>query len=500
MTVLTVYASGYASDIGGDWTNPTNVYSDNTTYATRVGTTKNVVYGNIFSFDLSSLPDNATLNSVTLKAEWHNSTADTSGPVLSLGSKYNNTLDTPTTDTTGQTGDEVLSHTVTGRTVAQLKSTGGTGFWAVLRFSRTDNTAHTAYCDYVRIEIDYSVSYVLQITAGSFTWTRNDAILTYIRKLILQITAGNFSWTGNNAFELYNRLTKTTAGSFTWTGLDAILTRETPAMAYVLQTLLGEFAWTRNNARLLANRQVRTTTGPFAWTGNNARLYRVMTMLTSPGSFIWTRNNATELIARKLFSTAGSFSWTRNNGIVLVTRQMRTNSGTFTWTRNNAVELWKHLTKTTSGQFTWTGLDAILTRLIVGQYYLYTQPGTFTLAGSERLTYIRSLRTTTQSFVWTGNNAKEFYNRKVITTPGTFVLTGNDALLTWVQAIKLLTQTGQFDWTGLVANLLIGVAIEKWGIASVSDLARSIATGSDFSDGRTFDEDIMTASGGEYGE
>ena len=70
MTVLTAWANSYAADDAlGAWTNPGNAYSDNDTYATRAGTVKNTWYGNLFGFDLSSLPDDAVISNVTLTAQ-----------------------------------------------------------------------------------------------------------------------------------------------------------------------------------------------------------------------------------------------------------------------------------------------------------------------------------------------------------------------------------------------------------------------------------------------
>lgn len=159
MTVLSVFANSYAADGGlGAWTTPTNVYADDGTYATRVGTTKNVVYGNLFGFDLSTLPDGVTINSVTLTAQWHNSAADTNGPILTLGVLLAAAVYGSANDTTGQIADEVHTYAPTGLTAANLKATGGQGFWAILRFTRSDNTAHTASVDYVKCEVDYSVS------------------------------------------------------------------------------------------------------------------------------------------------------------------------------------------------------------------------------------------------------------------------------------------------------------------------------------------------------
>ena len=143
----------------GAWTNPTNAYADDGSYATRTGTTKNIWYGNLFGFDLSALPDNASVDSISLEAQWKNDAADTSGPVLGLAAYSGGAIvGTEATDTTGQTSDETLTKDPTGLTVAQIKATGATGFAAGVRFRRTDNTAHTASLDYVKATVNFTLA------------------------------------------------------------------------------------------------------------------------------------------------------------------------------------------------------------------------------------------------------------------------------------------------------------------------------------------------------
>lgn len=155
----TQYASSNSADgtLTG-WTNPTYVYSDDgTNFATRAGTNKNEWYGTLYGFDLSGIPDNSTINSVTIAAEWKNSGNDSSGPVLYLGAKSGGAeVGTATTDTSGTTSFEVVTKVPTGLTTANLKTTGANGFWAILRFRRTDNTTHTASVDYVNVVVDYT--------------------------------------------------------------------------------------------------------------------------------------------------------------------------------------------------------------------------------------------------------------------------------------------------------------------------------------------------------
>lgn len=168
MTLLSVFANSYVADgaLAG-WSSPANVYADDGIYATKTAFTKNVVYGNLFGFDLSALPDGATINSVNIYAEWHNSAADTNGPVFTLGAKSGGVEVGTLNDTSGQTTDEVFTYAPTGLTAAQLKTTGDNGFWVIVRFKRTDNTAHVAYLDYVKIEIDYTAGGPVEITGAA---------------------------------------------------------------------------------------------------------------------------------------------------------------------------------------------------------------------------------------------------------------------------------------------------------------------------------------------
>ncbi|MEK7609681.1 MAG: hypothetical protein AAB470_00990 [Patescibacteria group bacterium] len=155
----TVYATSNSADgsLTG-WTNPTYAYTDDgTNFTTRAGTVKNTWYGTLYGFDLSGIPDGSTINSVTITAEWKNSAADTNGPVLYLGAQSGGAeVGTATSDTSGQTTFELVTKSPAGLTAANLKATGASGFWAILRFRRTDNSTHTASVDYVKVAVDYT--------------------------------------------------------------------------------------------------------------------------------------------------------------------------------------------------------------------------------------------------------------------------------------------------------------------------------------------------------
>lgn len=181
MATLTAYANSYAADGSlGAWTSPTNAYSDDGSYATRAGTSKSTWYGNLFGFDLSSIPAGATINSATLEAQWKNSAADTAGPEFFLSCQENGSaIGSGTTDTSGQRADETVTYAPT-LTAAQLKSSS---FYAIVRFRRTDNTTHTASLDYVKITVNYSVVHVLAVNDAAHALTSDTVTLTQVHTL-----------------------------------------------------------------------------------------------------------------------------------------------------------------------------------------------------------------------------------------------------------------------------------------------------------------------------
>lgn len=182
---VTVFASVTSSDSGGsgDWLGSNNAYADDVYTATRTGTVKSTWYGTLFGFDLSSIPDGSTINSVVITGEWKNSAADTNGPVFYVDAKSGGAeLGQQAQDTTGKTSFEIVNATPTGMTAATLKATGASGFWAIIRFSRTDNTAHVASLDYVKVYVDYTAPVAPTVTTqlpsgiGSTTSTGNGTI------------------------------------------------------------------------------------------------------------------------------------------------------------------------------------------------------------------------------------------------------------------------------------------------------------------------------------
>ena len=344
MTILSVFANSYAADgaLGG-WTNPQDVYSDNSVYATRSGTTKNVVYGNLLGFDLSALPDNATINSVTIEAQWHTLQNDTAGPVLTLGAQSGGVLVGSVNDTVGQTTDHLHTYSPTGLTAAQLKATGASGFWAVMRFKRIDNTTHMAYVDYVKVTVDYTAggtAYTLTGQTGSFALNGNTAGMKAARKLSAQTAA--FTLTGNSATltkgAAVNHYTLTAqSGSFAVTGNSAALK--------VGRKLIGtvrSFSMTGRPAGLRIARKLSALSGAFSLVGNVANLVlqgaaQHLTLTAQTATFGMTSSAATMRVGRRLTGATRSFSLIGMAAGLRTARRLRGLVGAFVMTGASAV-------------------------------------------------------------------------------------------------------------------------------------------------------------------
>ena len=316
MTILAVFANSYAAaGAYAGWGNPANAYADDGVYATRQANEKNVTYGNLFGFDLSALPDGATNNSVTLSAEWHNSADDTNGPKLILGVKTGGSSPGNATDITGQTSDEVHTYAPTGLTAAQLKATGDLGFWAILRFYRTDNTAHIAYLDYVKITIDYSTggaaAYALTCEPGIFELGGISAGLAAFRKL--STSAGAFALSGNAAALKAGRKLAAVAGIFNLVGNAINLTLQGAAQHLVLTASSAALSLTGGVAGLRAGRRLPISAGSYVLTGTAAGFTAARRMVAGVGAFVLTgaSANLAKLVARanptkRLIASGGS--------------------------------------------------------------------------------------------------------------------------------------------------------------------------------------------------
>lgn len=140
------------------YTDPTNAYADNGSYATAAPNKNQQVssYYGFPAFEVEDIPNNSTINSVKVEIQFKVSTTssvatqylqvfiNTSG----VGSEQSN-ADEPTTDT-------LFSHTVTeGVTLANLREANVVR--GRLRSARgNSNTAVTFSVDYVNCTVDYT--------------------------------------------------------------------------------------------------------------------------------------------------------------------------------------------------------------------------------------------------------------------------------------------------------------------------------------------------------
>jgi hypothetical protein len=132
------------------WTNPTNVYADDTSYASVTSTTRNGNYSSdfgTFGFD-GLIPTGSTINSVTIEVAWYLSVKTVASTLGAQAIVSGAVFGTELTDAATPTGAPVVrSAIIPGLTRAQLLD----GVFAVrARYTRPNSaTSQTAYLDYV---------------------------------------------------------------------------------------------------------------------------------------------------------------------------------------------------------------------------------------------------------------------------------------------------------------------------------------------------------------
>lgn len=156
MAVVSKFASTNAIVTTG-WTNPTNAYADDTSYATAVpakNTTVNSDYG-FANFSTAEIPNGSTINSVTMSARVFNSsttTIKTHGIQGRLSGANNGTEAT----NTGDTAEATITTTLSGITLANLQSASTTLLARVRSTQGNSNTTSTSSLDWVNITVDYT--------------------------------------------------------------------------------------------------------------------------------------------------------------------------------------------------------------------------------------------------------------------------------------------------------------------------------------------------------
>lgn len=153
------YPTSNAVDVTG-WTNPTQAYTDDGTYATATPAKSSVVATRWGDFNLDTiLPSNAIVRSATVEVQWKVSATNSAGysvgfqPYVSgsaIGSEFVNT--------TLGTADTIQSQTFFGITRSDLLNST---FKVRVRASRlTSNNAYTASLDYIKVTVVWTVPVV----------------------------------------------------------------------------------------------------------------------------------------------------------------------------------------------------------------------------------------------------------------------------------------------------------------------------------------------------
>jgi len=250
-------STGSSISIGGnaDWLTPTNILSDDASYSTSdIGKNKSSDYltGTNFGF---AIPGTATITGVIVEIDRYGGTTDISDNVLYLTKDGNITTGTdngntgvawPTTATTATYGGSSDLWGTTW-TPAEINSTN---FGVMLMAQNTGSTSITAYVDFIRVTIHYTVPCTepsTQASIGSFTnnttstsvtgnWTRGngDNILVVARLTSTSAVApsSGSSYVANTSFGSGNT---TGAGNFVvykGTGTTVDITNLSPETGY----------------------------------------------------------------------------------------------------------------------------------------------------------------------------------------------------------------------------------------------------------------------------
>ena len=176
---LTKFCTSNAAD-GAGYASPTNFYADDGSYSTAAPNKNNTLAHYVSGFDFSAIGNGDTLNSVTVYIQFKYST-DTASYTLgsqgyvgatAKGSEYTNT-NTPANDTD-------VNYTITGLTIADIKSAD---FKIRVRCSRGNtNTGSTQSIDYVKVTVNYTA---VVVATGTLSKTLDNTSLSASGKAII---------------------------------------------------------------------------------------------------------------------------------------------------------------------------------------------------------------------------------------------------------------------------------------------------------------------------
>ncbi|MDP9145914.1 MAG: hypothetical protein M3N43_14695 [Actinomycetota bacterium] len=202
MATLTKLASSNTTVSGTAFTNPTNAYADDTSYATLASSTKNVTVGThdwgFAGITTGEIPDGATISAVRIVSEL-GLTAIGTGFVMGLLPVENN-VSAGTEQTKTTVGLGVLTATLTTpTTLANLRTAG----WVEgrIRYTRGNSTsASTAQVDYLRLEVDYTISdpqlvtpSTAALTTATFAPTVTATANTLVTPSMVALTTATFA-------------------------------------------------------------------------------------------------------------------------------------------------------------------------------------------------------------------------------------------------------------------------------------------------------------------
>ena len=170
MATVTVYPTSY-SVIRGTWNNPTYMYTDDGSYTTTTLAGYDNSYTIAYNFPSANIPAGATINSVTLQAQWKaSSTSARLSSNIQMG--YDGTLvGSLSEDEASTTSDRTQNCTTTGTwTVEQLNS--GLAYARINASKGSLFASGTCSFDYLCIIVDYTegsggTEYTKELTANT---------------------------------------------------------------------------------------------------------------------------------------------------------------------------------------------------------------------------------------------------------------------------------------------------------------------------------------------
>jgi hypothetical protein len=297
------------------FTNPTNAYADDASYATAApakSTSITTDYG-FASFTTGDIPAGSTIVSVTAELQYKSDVTTSTGAVIGLQLNNGGTLLGSETTFGMNTSDQtVTKQATTGITLADLQS-AGTVKARVRAFRSTSNTAVTWSADYVKLTVVYNP--VLTAAQGSYTDSGQAAILAVAHKLTA--AQGAYTESGQAAALKRGRTLVAAQGAYTASGQSATL-----AVGHKLVAATGSLVETGQAAILARGLRVPAVTGAYADSGQAATLRRGFSLTAAQGSYTETGQAATLARTRVLAAAQGAYAESGQAAVLRVTHRL----------------------------------------------------------------------------------------------------------------------------------------------------------------------------------